>query len=135
MNKINICDKINVVVIYYIVKIYSKNIQIIAKLDEIFSHILNMNWLYHFNYNWKVWFEMWFHKKHMDKIFIQMNINVLKKNTLLKNYSHLKDDKNYVKRFCIKINFICLSKCYMKSKRRCSQNVPKYTQKGIHFLA
>jgi hypothetical protein len=52
-------------------------IQIIAKVDEILSHILNMNWLYHFNYNWKVWL-MWFHKKHMDKFFIQTNTSVLK---------------------------------------------------------
>jgi len=60
-----------------------KMIQTIAKLDEVFSHILNMNWLYHFNYNWKVWL-MWFHKKHLDKFFIQMNRSVLKKNNLLK---------------------------------------------------
>jgi kynurenine formamidase len=30
------------------------------------------------NYNWKVWF-MWFHKKHLDKFFIQTSISVLKK--------------------------------------------------------
>jgi hypothetical protein len=53
-------------------------IQIIANFDEILNHILNMNWLYHFNYNWKVWL-IWFHKKHLDKFFIQTNINVLKK--------------------------------------------------------
>ncbi len=41
-------------------------IEIIAKLDEIFNHILNMNWLY--NYNWKFWF-MWFHKKRYGQIF------------------------------------------------------------------
>jgi hypothetical protein len=39
-----------------------KMIKIIAKLNEVFIHILNMSWLYHFNYNWKVWL-MWFHKK------------------------------------------------------------------------
>jgi hypothetical protein len=55
-----------------------KMIQIIAKLNEILSHILNKNWLYHFNYNWKVWL-IWFHKKHLDKIFIQKSISVLKK--------------------------------------------------------
>jgi hypothetical protein len=38
-------------------KYIMKMIQTIAKLDEIFIHILNMNWLYHFNYNWKVWLE------------------------------------------------------------------------------
>jgi hypothetical protein len=70
-----------------------KMIQMIPKLDEIFSHILNMNWLYHFNYNWKFWL-VWFHKKHLNKFFIQMSINVLKKNMLLKHYFHLKDDKN-----------------------------------------
>ncbi len=70
-----------------------KMIQIIAKIDEVFSHILNMNSLYHFNYNWKVWF-MWFHKKHLHKFFIQINIRVLKENILLKNYFHLKKYKN-----------------------------------------
>jgi len=56
-----------------------KMIQIIAKLDEAFSHILNMNWLYHSNYNWKVWF-IWFHIKHLDKFFIQTSIlSVLEK--------------------------------------------------------
>jgi hypothetical protein len=58
-------------------KIYFKNEQIIAKLDEVFSYILNMSWLYHFNYNWKVWF-MWFYKKHLDNFFNQTSINVLK---------------------------------------------------------
>jgi hypothetical protein len=80
-----------------------KMIQIIVKLDELFNHILNMNWLYHFNYNWTVWF-MWFHKNHIDKFFIQTSINVLK------NYFHLKDDNNYVGGLGIIINFICLSK-------------------------
>jgi hypothetical protein len=60
-------------------------IQIIAKLDEIFSHILNMDWLYHFNYNWKVCF-MWFHKKTYGHFFIQTSISVFKKYILLKNY-------------------------------------------------
>jgi len=68
----------------------------IAKLGEILNYILNMNWLYHFNYNWKVWL-VWFHKKHIDKFFIQTSISVLKKNILLKNYFHLKDNKNYLK--------------------------------------
>ncbi len=63
----------------YIVKM----IQIIAKLNEILNHILNMNWLYHFNYNWKVWL-MWFHKKHLDKFFIQTSISVLKTFIILK---------------------------------------------------
>ncbi len=31
-----------------------KLIQIIANVNEVHSQILNMNWLYHFNYNWKV---------------------------------------------------------------------------------
>ncbi len=53
-------------------------INIITKLDEILNYILNMNWLHHFNYNWKVWL-VWFHKKHMDKFFNQININVLEK--------------------------------------------------------
>jgi hypothetical protein len=54
---------------------------------------------------------MWFHKKYLDKFFIQMNISVLEKIILLKNYFHLKDDKNYVVGFYIKTHFVCLSKC------------------------
>jgi len=54
-------------------------ISIIAKLDEIFSYMFNMIWLYHFNYNWKVWL-MSFSKTNLDKFFIQKNCkNVLKK--------------------------------------------------------
>jgi hypothetical protein len=67
-----------------------------------------------------------FTKKHIDKFFIQMNISVLKKNSLLKIYFHLKDDKNYVGQFCIKIHFICLSKGKMKILKNCTQNIPKY---------
>jgi hypothetical protein len=58
-------------------------IQIIAKLNELLNHILNMNWLYHFNCNWKVWL-IWFHKKHLDKFFIRISKSVLKKNIFLK---------------------------------------------------
>jgi hypothetical protein len=39
----NIFQKIDVVIIYYKYKYTFKIIQIIAKLDEIFNHILNMN--------------------------------------------------------------------------------------------
>jgi hypothetical protein len=49
--------------------------------------------------------------KHLDKVFIQMIINVLEKNILLINYFHLKDNKNYVGDLCIKIHFICFSEC------------------------
>jgi hypothetical protein len=88
-------------------------IQIIAKPDEILNNILNMNWLYHFSYNWKFSF-MWFHKKHLDKFFIQTNINVLK------NYFHLKDDKNYV----IKSKFYM----FIKMLDEIRKNLPqKYT--------
>jgi exonuclease VII large subunit len=47
-------------------------------------------------------------QENMDKVFIQTSISVLKKTILL--YFHLKDDKNYVGGFCIKIHFIHLSK-------------------------
>jgi hypothetical protein len=86
-----------------------KMIQIFAKLNEVFSHVLNMNWLYH-----SITIEKFdscnFKKKHLDKFFIEMNINMLKKNILLKNYFHLKEDKNYVGGLWVKIHFICLSK-------------------------
>jgi hypothetical protein len=42
-------------------------------------------------------------QKHLDKFFIQMSISMLKKNILLKNYFHLKDNKNYVGGLCIKM--------------------------------
>jgi hypothetical protein len=71
----------------------------------------------------------------MDKFFIQTNINVLKKNILLKKYFHLKNDKNYVGGFWIKIHFIFLSKHYMKSKKKFPQKISKYTQRQYYFLA
>jgi hypothetical protein len=43
MIKKHIYENLNVVMMYCKVKIYSKNDQIITRLDEIFSHILNMN--------------------------------------------------------------------------------------------
>jgi len=49
----------------YILKI----IQIITTLDEVLNHVLNMSWLKHFNSIWKGPF-MWFHKKHLDKVFL-----------------------------------------------------------------
>jgi hypothetical protein len=105
-----------------------KMIQIIAKLDEKLNHILNMNWLYHFNYNWKVWL-MWFHKKYMDKFFIQINISVLKKNILLKNYFQLK-----MKRIMLDA-FVSKSILYVYQNARWNQGkiVPKIYQKESTF--
>ncbi len=85
-------------------KYTQKMIKIIAKLNEIFIHILNMSWLYHFNYNWKVWL-MWFHKKTSREIFHSNEQSVLKKNILLKNYFHLNDNKNYVGGLCIEFHY------------------------------
>jgi len=97
-----------------------KMIQIITKLNEILSHILSMNWLYHFNYNWKVWL-MWFHKKHLDKFFIQTNISVLKTNITLKIYLHLKDDKRPLYQ-----NLIYM---FIKTLDEIKENLPpKYTR-------
>jgi hypothetical protein len=45
-----------------------KMIQINAKLDEVLNHILDMNWLYHFNSNWKFWL-VWFQNKYLNKFF------------------------------------------------------------------
>jgi hypothetical protein len=109
-----------------------KIIQIIAKLNEIVSHILNMNWLSHLNHNWKVWI-IWFHKKHLDKFFIQTNTSVLKKKNLLKNYFHLKDDNNYVGGLCIKIHLYDYQNDKWKLKNY-SQNIPKYTKKSTFLL-
>jgi len=73
-----------------------KIIQIITTFDEVLSHILNMNWLYHFNSIWKISL-MWFHqKKHLDEDFHSNKHNYDGKISLLKNYFHLKDNKNYI---------------------------------------
>jgi hypothetical protein len=42
-------------------------------------------------------------KKNLIKIFQKTNIIVLKKEGLLKNLGHLKDNKNYVTDLCVKI--------------------------------
>jgi hypothetical protein len=47
-----ICEKIDVATIYCKLQIYYEIDSNNCKLDEIFIRILNMNWLYHFNYNW-----------------------------------------------------------------------------------
>jgi hypothetical protein len=78
MIKKYICENLDVVMVQWKVKIYLKMIQIIVKLDETFNHILNMNWLYDFTCNWKIWL-MWFHKKHLDKFLIQVSMCVEKK--------------------------------------------------------
>jgi hypothetical protein len=99
-------------------------IKIITNFDEVLIHILNLNWLYHFN--WKVWL-MWFHKKHLKKFFIQINISVLKKIFWWKITFIWKMIRiMLLGGLCIKIHFICLWKCYMKSKKNCPQNIPKY---------
>ncbi len=74
----SICEKINVVIIYCKVQIYSKNDSNSCKTLWVLNHILNVNWLDHFNYNWKVWL-MWFHKKTFEQVFHSNNISVLKK--------------------------------------------------------
>jgi hypothetical protein len=48
-----------------------------------------------FTFNWKVWL-MWFHKKHLKKVFYSNEHKCVEKNILMKNYFQLKDDKNYV---------------------------------------
>jgi hypothetical protein len=58
-------------------------ISIITTFDEIFNHILNMSWLYHFNSTLKIPL-IWFHKECLDEIFMQTNIIMLKKQILLK---------------------------------------------------
>jgi hypothetical protein len=87
-------------------------IQIIAKLDEVISHIyIEYELIIPFQLQLKSLTHVISQKKHLDKFFIQRSISVLKKNILLKFYFHLKDDKNYVVGFYIEIRFICVSKC------------------------
>jgi len=58
-------------------------IQIITTLDEVFSHILNVSSLNHFNSIWKVSL-LWFHKKHLDEIFHSNKHNYVEKKSYWK---------------------------------------------------
>jgi hypothetical protein len=58
----------------YILKV----LQIIITFDEVLIHVLNISWLKHFNSIWKVPF-MWFHKKHLDKVFHSNKHNYVEK--------------------------------------------------------
>jgi hypothetical protein len=99
--------------------IFQKMIQIIAKFHEVPSQILNTNWLYNFNYNWTIWLK-WFHIN-----FFHSNKHKCVEKKHFVEYLYLKNYKNYVGGFCIRIHFICLSKCKMKLKNNC----PKIYQK------
>jgi hypothetical protein len=59
---------------------------------------------------------------------------VLKKNILLKFYFHLKDDKNCIGGPCIKNPFYMFIKTLDEIKENFPQNIPKHTQKMVHFL-
>jgi hypothetical protein len=48
---------------------------------------------------------MWFHKTHLDKFFIQMCINVLKK-TFCWNFTFIWKMTRFIKSLCIKLHFI-----------------------------
>jgi hypothetical protein len=126
VSKNNICNYIfknikwlnNIFVKNYMLSWYTtkckntlKMIQIIEKLNEVLSHILNMNWLYHFNYNWKVWL-MRFHKKHLDKLIIQTNISVVKKNIFFWKIN-----------FILKMTIIMLEEFVSKSISYVYQNI------------
>ncbi len=106
-----------------------KMIQIITKLNEILSHILNVNWLYHFNYNWKVWL-MWFHKKHLGKFFIQTSINVLKTNIMLKFTFIWKMTRIMLEAFVLKL----ILYVYQNNRWNQRKTTPKIYPKRIHFL-
>jgi hypothetical protein len=47
----------------------------ITKFDGIPSHILHINWLYHFNSIWIFSF-IWFHNKHINEVLILINVRV-----------------------------------------------------------
>jgi hypothetical protein len=71
-----------------------------------------------------------FIKKHLNKFFIQMNISVLKKIFCWKITFIWKMTRiMLLESLCIKIHFISLSKCYMKSKKNYPQDIPRYTPK------
>jgi hypothetical protein len=69
----------------------SANIFLNNSLDEIFNNILHMNWMYLFNFIWKVP-PMWIHKKHLDETFHSDKHNYVEK-IMLKNYFHMNNNK------------------------------------------
>ncbi len=88
-----------------------KMTQIIAKLDEV---LIIIYWIWIKIVPFQLQLKSLTYvisQKNLETFFIQTSKSVLKKNILLKNYFLLKDDKNYVGGLCIKIHFICLSKC------------------------
>ncbi len=96
MWKINTCT--NILQIANVLLNNSNNYKLI--INEVLSHILNMNSLYCFNFIWKVAF-LWFHKNHPNKVFHSNKHNYVEnkisgKKSLLKNYFHLKNSKNYI---------------------------------------
>ncbi len=105
-------------------------IQIITELAEVLSHILNMNWLYHFNNNWKVWF-IWFPQKLVDKFLIQTNISVLKKIFCWKITLIWKMTRMMLENFVSKSIYI-----FIKTLDEIKEKLPpKYIPKKVHFLA
>ncbi len=110
-----------------------KMIQIITKLDGILSHILIMNWLYHFNYNWKFWF-LWFHKKHLDKFFIQTSKSVLNYFFIDKLLSFERWQELSWRHFFYQNPFYMFIRMLDDFLKNCPQNIPKYTLKENIFL-
>jgi hypothetical protein len=89
-----------------------------------------MNWLYHFNYNWNFWL-MWFHKKHLNKFFIQTNISVLKKIFYWKIYFIWKMTRNMLEAFVSK----SISYVYQNFRWSWRKIAPKiYPKKNILLL-
>jgi hypothetical protein len=111
INQINIYLWKNRCLSQYIAKCKhtQKMIQIIAKFYEVHSHILNMN-----NCTIPIIIERFdlcdFTKKSKQVFHLNEHKCVEKKHFVKKLFS-FEDDKNYVRGFYIKIQFICLSKC------------------------
>jgi hypothetical protein len=106
----------------------------IANLDEIFNHTLNINWLYDLISLWKVPL-MWFHKNIWMKFFIQMSISLKTNNIFEKKYYFQKVMRIALNVLCFK-SILCVSQNTRwnktKSTTKTMQNV---LFKWIHSLA
>jgi hypothetical protein len=119
-----ICEKLIHVPIYHKVQFFLKMISIITTFDEIFNHILNMSWLYHFNSTLKVPF-IWFHKECLDEIFHANKYNYVEKTNFVEIYFHLKNNKNYIGSLCTKIHFTCYQSARLNQGKKFPQNNTK----------
>jgi hypothetical protein len=93
-------EKIVIMPIYCKVQIYIKIIKLIIKFNLMKYLIIDYIWVCPISILYEQFQSCDFIKKHLNKFFIPN----------LKNNYHLKNNKNYVERFVLTINFQCFSK-------------------------